>query len=57
MVLAARRSTLVVAGAIGDTLVAPFLADKKWQSQGVLGDIGLFAVAADAAVGKSFLSQ
>lgn len=55
MILAARRSTVVVVAAVLHTLVAPFSANEVGQCQGVLGDIGLEAITADAAVLKSFL--
>ncbi len=41
----------VVAVAVGDALVAPFLAEEEREGLGVLGDVGGEAVAADAGVG------
>jgi len=38
--------------AVGDALVAELLADVEGQRQGVLGHVGLVAIAADAAVGE-----
>lgn len=41
-----------VAVAVGDTLVAPLLADEEGQRLGVLGDVGGDAVIADTAVAQ-----
>jgi hypothetical protein len=57
VVLTARGSALHVALAALDALVAPFGADKVGERQGVLGDVGLEAIATDAAVGESFLDR
>lgn len=42
----------VVAVAVGDTLVTPFLADEERKSLRVLGDVGGDTVLANAAVGQ-----
>lgn len=57
MVLTARGSTLVVVAAVLHTLVSPFLADEVGQSEGILGDVGLQAIAAQAAVREGVLGQ
>lgn len=54
MVLSARRGTAVVVSTVGYTLVPPLLADEVGKRQGILGDIGLAAITADAAVGELF---
>lgn len=55
MVLTAVAGTGVVGAAGGDALVAPLLTHEVGEGEGVLGDVGLEAVAADAAVGEGFL--
>jgi len=52
VVLPAVAGAGVVLAAGGDALVTPLLADEVGQRQRVLGDVGLLAVAADAAVGQ-----
>jgi hypothetical protein len=55
VVLTAVAGARIVAAAGGDALVAPLLADEVGQGERVLGDVGLEAVAADAAVREGFL--
>ena len=55
MVLTAVAGAGVVGAAGGDALVAPLLADEVGEGEGVLGDVRLKAVAADAAVGEGGL--
>ena len=55
VLLAAVRGALVVTAARRDALGAPGDADVVGEGQGVLGDVGLLAVAADAAVGERLL--
>lgn len=57
MVLTAVGSAGVVGAAGGDALVAPLLADEVGESERVLGDVGLEAVTAHAAVGEGFLEK
>jgi hypothetical protein len=47
----------VVAVAVGDTLVTPFLADEERKSLRVLGDVGGDTVLANAAVGQLVLLE
>lgn len=54
MVLTAGAGARVVLAAGFHALVAPFRASEVGQGQGVLGDVGLLAVAAEAAVGQGF---
>ncbi len=55
VLLAAVRGALVVTAARRDALGTPGYADVVGEGQGVLGDVGLLAVAADAAVGERVL--
>lgn len=57
MLLSAGGRAGVVTVAALLALVAPFLADKVWEGEGVLGHVGLEVVAADTAVGQGFLSR
>lgn len=53
MVLTTSRGAGVVAAAVGDALVAPFLADEEGERLAVFGDVGALAVGADAGVGQA----
>jgi hypothetical protein len=53
VLLSAIGGARVGAIAVLNTLVAPFLADVVGEGQGVLGDVGLLSIAADAAIGES----
>jgi hypothetical protein len=52
MISATSALARTVAGAVGDALVAPFLADVEGEGLGVFGDVGGEAVGADAGVGE-----
>jgi hypothetical protein len=57
VLLSAIGGARVGAIAVLNTLVAPFLADVVGEGQGVLGDVGLLSIAADAAIGESILQE
>ena len=57
MVLSTVGRAGIVAVAVVDALGTPFRADKVGKREGVLGDVGLLVVAAEATVGEGVLGS
>ena len=53
MIISASALAGVVVAAVGDTLVAPSLAEEERQGLRVFGDVGAYTVSADAGVGQA----